>query len=46
MDHEKKFKKEMAIKMRKGEFGSLMQAPFIARSTSHDTFKKYKGMGE
>lgn len=38
MEHERKFKKEMAEKMKKGEFGSLLQAPFIARSTSQDTF--------
>ncbi len=25
--------------MRKGEFGGLLQAPFIASSTSHDHFK-------
>ena len=39
-DYDERFLVNMKTKMQKGEFGGLLQAPFMAKCTSHEHFRK------
>jgi len=39
-NYDEKFYEDMKRRNQKGEFGSLLNAPFYAKSTTHEAFKK------